>query len=338
MAKTKQGALTAKGDSPTRTCVVRKCNDGLWLNFNPQFHGWVTGDGSIQKRRVFFGRSMRPGKPIGEWAVNGQFCDVHCLKPLKGGLDIAVMNPNGVRRFLLSARGNPHGGFGYGGLNVHVHTPLIERIGETAAVAAARKWAQEWILCLPMEYDVVECERISRIDYAMDVLVEKGGPDDYGPDVHEQLISKLQNREVFWETGWAIGLRKADKDGSKKDRLELVIVSYDKLRERWDKGGLEGLQEYVESLNEPSLVVHRDGRVTDVDGKEVRVWRVEFRFHRSFLHGEGIADASEAIVALPALVAAACRATRLHQRCTTGNVFRTNPLTRIWSLVQKTVT
>ena len=49
------------------------------------------------------------------------------------------------------------------------------------------------MLQLPTLRDVVGCELVSRIDYAVDVLVEKGGPDDYGPDVHEQLISRLQH-------------------------------------------------------------------------------------------------------------------------------------------------
>ena len=332
-----QSTLTSDADSATGTRVVHKGNDGLWLNFNPRMHGGIKG-GSMQHVHGVSGRPATQTGWIDTCDIGGCRCKIHRLEARPKRFDIAVMNPWGVRRLLLSAQGKLHCGFGYGGLNVRVHPLLIELLGEKKALEAARKWANSLGFCLPTLHDIALCERVSRIDYAVDVLVEKGGPDDYAPGVHEQLISKLQNREVFWETGWAIGLRKADKDGSKKDRLELVIVSYDKLRERWDKGGLEGLQEYVESLNEPSLVVHRDGRVTDVDGKEVRVWRVEFRFHRSFLHGEGIADASEAIVALPALVAAACRATRLHQRCTTGNVFRTNPLTRIWSLVQKTVT
>ena len=69
----------------------------------------------------------------------------------------------------------------------------------------------------------------------------------------------------------------------------------------------------------------------------MRVWRVEFRFHRSFLHGEGINDADEGIASLPALVSKACQTTRLHERCSTGRVFRTNPMTRLWVSVASTV-
>ena len=130
---------------------------------------------------------------IGTWDIGDCRCEVNLLKLLPGRFDIAVINPNGVQPFLLSAQGGPHGGFAYGGLNVHVHAPLIELLGEKKALVAARQWVNQWMLQLPTLRDVVGCELVSRIDYAVDVLVEKGGPDDYGPDVHEQLISRLQH-------------------------------------------------------------------------------------------------------------------------------------------------
>lgn len=61
----------------------------------------------------------------------------------------------------------------------------------------------------------------------------------------------------------------------------------------------------------------------------MRVWRIEFRFHRSFLKGKGVSDADGAIAAMPALVASACQTTRLQQRYATGNVFPENHETEI---------
>lgn len=315
--------------------VVHKGNDGMWLNFNPQMRGSVRG-GSVQHVRGVTGRPARRTEPIGNWDIAGSWCEVRRLKAPDGRFDVAVMNPWGVRPFLLSAQGNLHGGFGYGGLSVHVHAPLIERVGEKKALEMARAWADALMLCLPTPQAVVECELVSRIDYAVDVLVERGSQDDYGPAVHEQLISRLQHPKAVWGTGWEIGIGK-----TAKNKLKRVITSYDKLKERWDKGGLTGLQEYVKGLGDPSLVVEGEGQVVQIDEsgerREVRVWRVEFRFHRAFLQGEGIGDAHEAITALPALAAAACHTTSLRQRCTTGNVFPTNPVIRLWKSLIKTV-
>ena len=330
-----KSAMTKNVDGVIGARVVCKGNDGIWLNLNPPRHGGVRG-GSAQHVRGVTGRPARWTGPIGTWEVGGRRCEVRRLKAPNGRFDVAVMNADGVRPFLLSARGNLHGGFGHGGLSVHVHAPLVERLGEKDAVTSARRWANQLMLCLPTPRDVIGCERVSRIDYAVDVLVAKGGPDDYGPAVHEQLVSRLRHPKAAWDTGWEIG--RGDTD---KDRLERVITSYDKLQERRDKGGVAGLREYVTSLGDPSLGVDDDGRVTLVDDsngkREVRVWRVEFRFHRAFLQGKGISDADEGVAALPALVAAACQTTRLNKRCSTGNVFPTSPMTPLWNSVRQTV-
>ena len=328
--------ITTGGDGVPGPRVVREGNDGIWLNFNPQLRGSVRG-GSMQHVHGVSTRPARQTGPIGKWEVGGSRCQVWRLEASEGRFDVAVMNPDGVRPFLLSAQGNLHGGFGYGGLTVHVHAPLVERLGEKDAVTSARRWANQLMLCLPTPRDVIECERVSRIDYAVDVLVEKGGPDDYGPAVHEQLVSRLRHPKGVWGTGWEIG--RGDTD---PDRLERVITSYDKLQERRDKGGIAGLREYVTSLGDPSLGVDEDGRVTHADDsqgrREMRVWRVEFRFHRDFLRGEGISDADEGVTALPKLVSEACHTTSLRQRCATGNVFATNPMTPLWNSVRQTVT
>jgi hypothetical protein len=328
----KTTATSVGWDGGTEPCVVRKGNDGIWLNFNPQVRGGFA--------QHVFGISGRPaGRTglIGRWVIDGRQCDVWRLPDRNGRFDVAVMNPDGVRPFLLSAQGRLHRGFGYGGLTVHVHTPLIERLGEKEALSNARHWANHQMLHLEKPRDVIGCERISRIDYAVDVLVEKGGPDDYGPDVHEQIVSRLQHPMTYWNTGWEIGRGNTDKD-----RLKRAITSYDKTQERWDKGGIAGLQEYVTDLGDLSLIVEQGGKVVQVSVcgafQEVRVWRVEFRFFRSFLQCKGISNADEAIAAMPALVSNACQTTRLHQRCSTGNVFPTNPVTRLWNALQITVT
>ena len=330
-----KSAISAGGDGVLGPRVVHRGNDGIWLDFNPLIRGSVRG-GSAQHVRGVTGRPAQQVGPIGKWEVAGRRCQVRRLKAPNGRFDVAVMNTDGVRPFLLSAQGRLFGGFGDGGLLVHVHAPLVERLGERDAVTSARRWANQLMLCLPTPRDVIECERVSRIDYAVDVLVEKGGPDDYGPAVHEQLVSRLRHPKAAWDTGWEIG--RGDTD---KDRLERVITSYDKLQERRDKGGVAGLREYVTSLGDPSLGVDDDGRVTLVDDsngkREVRVWRVEFRFHRAFLQGKGISDADEGVAALPALVAAACQTTRLNKRCSTGNVFPTSPMTPLWNSVRQTV-
>lgn len=329
-----KSAMTEDVDGVIGPRVVCKGNDGIWLNLNPPRHGGVRGGSAQHVRGVTGCRAGQTG-PIGTWEVGGHRCQVRRLKAPNGRFDVAVMNPDGVRPFLLSAQGNLHGGFGYGGLSVHVHAPLVERLGEKDALTSARRWANQLMLCLPTPRDVIGCERVSRIDYAVDVLVEKGGPDDYGPAVHEQLVSRLQHPKAVG-TGWQIG--RGDTD---PDQLERVITSYDKLQERRDKGGVAGLREYVTSLGAPSLGVDGAGRVTHVDDsngrREVRVWRVEFRFHRAFLQSKGITDADGAIRALPALVSEGCQTTRLHERCSTGRVFHTNPMTRLWASVHKTV-
>ena len=336
MTETKKNTMTEGGDAVIGPRVVHKGNDGIWLNFNPQMRGSVRG-GSMQHVRGVTGHSARPTGPIGKWEIGGSWCEVRRLEAPDGRFDVAVMNLEGVHPFLLSAQGSLRSGFGYGGLSIHVHAPLIERRGEKEALANARQWANHLMLCLPSQRDVIGCELVSRIDYAVDVLVEKEGPDDYGPAVQEQLISRLQHPRQACGTGWEIGHGNADKD-----RLKLVITSYDKLKERWDKKSLAGLQEYVTGLGDSSLVVEKDSRVLrtgeNEERQEVRVWRVEFRFHRSFLQGKGIGDADDAIAALPVLVADACRTTRLHERCRTGNIFPTNPITRLWNLVRTTVT
>ena len=332
MTVTKKTTLIAERGSGTGPRVVHKGNDGIWLNYNPQRSGGVKS-GNMQHIRGVTGRRATQTGKIGTWDIGDCLCKVDRLGARLERFKIAVINPNGVQLFLLSAQGRLHGGFEYGGLNVRVHPPLIERLGEKEAVEAARQWADQWMLQLPTPRDVVRCERVSRIDYAVDIIVEKGGPDDYGPAVHEQLISRLQHPQAFWVTGWEIG-----RGGADKNRLERVIVSYDKFQERWDNKQYGGLQEYVTSLNNPSLVVHPDGCVTEGDGnKAMRVWRIEFRFHRSFLKGKEISDADEAIAAMPALVAVASQTTRLQQRCATGNVFPTNRETEIWNLVRNTV-
>ena len=336
MTGTKPSAMTTNVDTASGPRVVYQGNDGIWLNFNPQMRGSVRG-GFMQHVRGVTGSGMRQPGPLGKCDIGGRQCLVWRLKAPYGRFDVAVMNPEGVRPFLLSAQGNQHGGFGIGGLSVHVHAALIERVGEVEAVASARRWVNALMLCLPTPQAIVACELVSRIDYAVDVLVEKGGPDDYGPAVHEQLISRLQHPKMFWKTGWEIG-----RGDAGKDRLKRVITSYDKFQERWDRKGFAGLQEYVTNLGDSSLAVEEDGRVVQVgengERQQIRGWRIEFRFHRTFLQGEGIGDANEAILALPALVAAACPTTSLRQRCTTGKVFATNPVTPLWKCVIMTVT
>ncbi len=333
---TKPSAMTTDVDTAFGPRVVHQGNDGVWLNFNPQMRGSVRG-ASMQHVRGVTGRGARQIGPIGKCDIGSSRCQVRNLEPSHGRFDVVVMDPEGVRPFLLSAQGNQHGGFGIGGLSVHVHAALIKRVGEVEAVASARRWTNALMLCLPTPQAVVECELVSRIDYAVDVLVEKGGPDDYGPAVHEQLISRLQHPKTFWKTGWEIG-----RGNAAKDRLKRVVASYDKFQERWDRKGFAGVQEYVTSLGDSSLAVEEDGRVVQVgengERRQMRVWRIEFRFHRTFLQDKGIDDANKAIVALPALVAAACRITSLRQRCATGKVFATNPVTSLWNSISKTVT
>ena len=194
------GARTTDQDGTSAPRVVRAGNDGIWLNFNPVAHCGMRG-GSLQHLRGVTGRREGQTETIATWDIGDKQCNVDRKKVPPDRFEVVVMNPDGVRPFLLSATGKLCAGLGYGGLNVHVHAPLIERLGQEVAVANARRWANQLMLCLPSPRDVIACERVSRIDFCMDVLVEKGGPDDHGPDVHKQLKSRLQHPKRFWDTG-----------------------------------------------------------------------------------------------------------------------------------------
>lgn len=336
--------------------VVRTGGDGIWLNYDPLI---------LAKRYRGSAQHLRgiPRKPCPGQQIDILKIDEHC-HPVRivgfkcGAFDIAVCNSaaanaGSVQPFLLSATGRFVGGFGFGGLNVHVHPALITRVGERQAVVTARAWANHLLLSLPSE-KIVECERVSRSDYAVDILVDKGGTDDFGPGICEQVVSQCRGKAPYFATGWQVGLiaqaghseddaqdeQREKKDGDEqrqnKSRMRQVIVAYDKIQERRDKRGVDGVREYVASLNDPQLKVDEAG-VVSRDGKEIRIWRVEFRFHREFLHDSKISNADEALAKVPSLLATAARATRMHERSGTGRVYRTNRVTPFWKLVQEAI-